>query len=193
MQAVLRSWAYRREGGGVVLEFLRLQMAVHHPLGAVTEEEGALWGDQGVWARQLARMYCNVVDTTIRTRARQLRRAVGGAKAGGGGSLGPELEPELLSLVRQLLLCPTAPDLGGVTQLVPLDVTQVLQLHRRTNTIIPQVLGAAGPAAKRRRMSSHDVAPGGGRLSLDSLLVEGGRPGVGARPGCRGYRSSPSC
>ena len=46
-----------------MLEFLRLQMAVHHPLGAVTEEEGALWGDQGVWARQLARMYCNVVDT----------------------------------------------------------------------------------------------------------------------------------
>ena len=192
MQAVLRSWAYRREGGGVVLEFLRLQMAVHHPLGAVTEEEGALWGDQGVWARQLARMYCNVVDTSIRNRARQLRRAVGSAKAGGGGSLGPELEPELLSLgvslVRQLLLCLTAPDLGEVTQLVSLDVTQVTQLHCRTNTIIPQVSGAAGPAAKRRRVSSHDQAPGGGRLSLDSLLVEGGRPGVGARPGCPGYR-----
>ena len=77
-----------------------------------------------------------------------------------------------MSLVRQLLLCPTAPDLGEVTQLVPLDVTQVLQLHRRTNTIIPQVSGAAGPAAKRRRVSSHDEGPGGGRLSLDSLLQE---------------------
>ena len=46
VQAVLRSWADRREGGGVVMKFLRLQMAVHHPLGAVTEEEGALWGDR---------------------------------------------------------------------------------------------------------------------------------------------------
>ena len=34
VQAVLRSWAYRREGGGVVLEFLRLQMAVLSGAGA---------------------------------------------------------------------------------------------------------------------------------------------------------------
>ena len=42
VQVVVRSWADRREGCESVLEFLNLQMAVHHPLGATLEEEGAM-------------------------------------------------------------------------------------------------------------------------------------------------------
>ena len=103
MQAVLRSWGDRREQREAVLEFLRLQMAVHHPQGAATEEEGAWWGDRDLWARQLARMWCNVVDTTIRNRTRQLAR---NSKNGGGRvatAQEVQLDPQLLDLAVSLV------------------------------------------------------------------------------------------
>ena len=150
VQVVVRSWADRREGNEAVVEFLKLQMAVHHPLGASLEEEGAMYIDQPTWSRQLARIYCNVVDTTIRNRARQR-----GNRGGSSRALDIELEPALLELavavVHQLLISPTAVNLADVTQLVPLDTTQT------------------GPAAKRRRVSS---AENQGKFCLETLIGE---------------------
>ena len=145
----MRSWADRREGSEAVLEFLQLQMAVHHPLGASLEEEGAIYIDQPTWSKQLTRIYCNVVDTTIRNRARQR-----GNRGGSSRAMDIELEPALLELsvavVHQLLVSPTDVDLEDVTQLVPLETTQ------------------AGPAAKRRRMSS---AENQGKFGLETLIA----------------------
>ena len=150
VQVVVRSWADRREGSEAVLEFLKLQMAVHHPLGANLEEEGAIYIDQHTWSKQLARIYCNVVDTTIRNRARQR-----GNRGGSSRGLDIELEPNLLELavavVHQLLISPTAVDLADVTQLVPLETTQ------------------NGPATKRRRLSSAEKQ---GKFCLETLIGE---------------------
>ena len=152
VQVVVRSWSDRREGSEAVLEFLRLQMAVHHPLGANLEEEGAMYIDQATWSKQLARIYCNIVDTTIRNRARQR-----GNRGGSSRASDIELEPALLEVavgvVHQLLVNPTAVDLADVTQLVPLDTTQT----------------QAGPVAKRRRVSSVENQ---GKFCLDTLIGE---------------------
>ena len=153
LQAVLRSWGDKREVQEVVVEFLELQLAVHHPLGATREEEGAFWGDGPLWGRQLARAWCNVVESTVRSRCRQARTA----RAGGRGQE-VELEGPLVGLAvrlaRQLLTSPTAPDMADVTQLVALDTTQ------------------GAPQAKRRRMASADCRPS--RFTLDTLIGEVG-------------------
>ena len=48
-----------------VLQFVTLQMALHHPGGARTESEGAVVIDQDQWSSNLSRVFSNLVENTI--------------------------------------------------------------------------------------------------------------------------------
>ena len=48
-----------------ILEFLRFQVAIHHPGGARTTDQGAVVVDPELWATQLNRVYANLVETAV--------------------------------------------------------------------------------------------------------------------------------
>ncbi|TRY71179.1 hypothetical protein TCAL_12356 [Tigriopus californicus] len=56
----------------VIVEFLVLQMQLHHPKGADTQEKGALVHDDQEWRTGLYRIYANIIDTSIRNHIRRL-------------------------------------------------------------------------------------------------------------------------
>ena len=95
-QFVIQSFDDRNPGSSVVLEFLSLQMSLHHPGGARTLDDGACWCEESVWFRQIGRIYLNVVDTTIKNKLRLCKAK--GTKA----SSDFELKPELLNLAAEV-------------------------------------------------------------------------------------------
>ena len=65
---------YDEKGGEEVVKFLRIQIALHHPGGAMTEEEGAFCHlSRNEWNDHLLRIYANLIDTTIQNQRRANR------------------------------------------------------------------------------------------------------------------------
>ena len=153
--AVLLSWDERSPGTtGCVLEFLALQLRVHHPHGARTLAEGAMWVDQAQWCHQLVRLLQNLVETTIGNRLRQNKTR--GAKTAAAYELAAELVDLAADIYRQTLAIVGSSEalaegpadaLCDVTQIVPeLDAT------------------AAPPSQKRPRLDGEER---GGRRGVD--------------------------
>ena len=122
-------------------------MVLHHPGAASNIESGAVYGDRGVWVRQLKRIYQNIIETTIRNRIRYCRKK--NSRLVQDYKLSSDLVELGVSVVYQLVMSPGQEKVGDVTQIVDLDETQ-------------------GPA-KRRRLSSDQEEQ---VIGLDMLVRE---------------------
>jgi hypothetical protein len=150
--SVLLSWDERAPPTTTepVREFLAMQMVVHHPEGARTLPEGAMWVDRDVWQHQLVRMLQNLVLTTIGNKLRQNKTK--GAKAASAYELSKGLVNLAASIYRQTLAMGSEQE-GTMTQAAAVlcDVTQ----------IVPELdATAAGPTQKRPRLEREDERRG---------------------------------
>ena len=154
IRGVIPVWDLRRSGvKEAVIEFLLLQVVLHHPGSVAEVREGAMYADRLEWTRQLNRIQKNIIDITIRNKMRQNKQK--NSRLARDYYLSPELVRLGAEVVYQLDKAPTEAKLGEVTQLVGLDETLAGKPGQ-------------GPAAKRRRLSGD-----GSQLSgLDSLVTE---------------------
>ena len=58
-----------RNTSSEVIKFLRLQMTLHYPNGAIAEKDGGSFGQSAEWKEHLLRLYTNLVDTTIQNQS----------------------------------------------------------------------------------------------------------------------------
>ena len=109
-----------------VVKFFICQLSLHHPQGESTKENGAYFDDEESWKQLLLRIYVNLIETPISNKIRQNRMRV-------KGSQNYLLEENILVLASQVglqLFCheinstPQDNDSAGVTQIIPMDVTQ---------------------------------------------------------------------
>ena len=107
-----------------IVKFLRLQMALHHPMGTrVSDEDGAFMHDRGVWRKQLASIYSNLVDTTIHNMYRSNKN-----KANKNYSLRSDIVDLSADVANQLFFDGTNSDSQSaveITQIVRQEVTQI--------------------------------------------------------------------
>ncbi len=161
--SVLLAWDERNAASSAcVLDFLALQLRLHHPRGARTAAEGAAWTDLPLWRHQLIRLLQNLVETTIGNRLRQNKAR--GARSAAAYELAPDLVDLAADIYRQTLAIswekqqqPGGEGAGGVDQLC--DVTQIVPELEATMT-------SSEPRQKRPRLDAEEEE-GGGRRGLD--------------------------
>ena len=152
IQAVILVWDdWRPERTEAVLEFMRLQMIVHHPGGESEVEAGALYQDRELWTRQLKRIFKNLVLTTIAKKQKQNKQK--NSRLLDDFRLPTALVRLGGAVIYQLEQVPDCESRADVTQILTLDDTQASQAH--------------GPQAKRRRLEEEEV-----KYDVDLLVRE---------------------
>ena len=158
-QAVIMVWSdWRQESMEAVLEFLQLQMIVHHPGGESEVEAGALYCEREVWTRQLRRILKNVLQTTIIKKQKQNKQK--NSRQVEDFRLPPGLARLGGAVIFQLEQVPASQRSGEVTQLVELDET---------------LAATQGNPAKRRRLEEEEEEE---RCGLELVVRELLRPTV---------------
>jgi hypothetical protein len=143
-----------------VIEFLAMQMYIHHPQGARTLAEGAMWaGDQAEWRHQLVRMLQNMVETTIGNRLRQNKTRA--AKTAAAYELPDMLVRLAADIYRQTLAMASGEQEGASAAAQLCDVTQIVPELEAT---------AAGPTQKRPRLERGDERRRGLDLSWRGFM-----------------------
>jgi len=154
----------------VVVQFILLQMDLHHPREARCEEEGAYASDWDEWRRCLRRIYSNLVETVAHNLGRVAAGKGSSASKMSGGQLGQDHLRLAARVCFQLIAREDERgDSEDLTQYVQRDVTQQVSQQQQQ------------PGKKRRRIE---------RVTLKTLLAPLDRVHRSSDPGSSSVASA---
>nr|NP_001107666.1 ataxia telangiectasia mutated [Strongylocentrotus purpuratus]ABY60856.1 ataxia telangiectasia mutated [Strongylocentrotus purpuratus] len=126
-----------------LVTFLRLQMSVHHPMGVMTQEQGAYAGDFDQWKNQLTSLYEELV--------REWRQEGFKLKLKGAGKRDVNFKQDLVELAADV--CHQIFNAGSVSYEVSLQGSQVPSTSRLMSSQMRLTSQVTTPS-KRRRLES---------------------------------------
>lgn len=131
MRAVLKIWQEKREATReAVLDFLMLQVVLHHPKGVSDPADGAMYNDRSLWTQHLKRIFVNIIDSTIKNKRRTNHH-----RRNSRNQMNFLLSRDLVKIGAEVIFqfadSPDSPTIGDITQYVDLDQTQESPAKKR--------------------------------------------------------------